>query len=208
MNNINTTYNTCRDKLLMPEYGRYVQQMVDYALTLEDKHKRQRCAETIIEIMAQQQIEHSEQSDFYHKLWNHLARIANYELEIDYPVEIVAKEVVRRHPSPMAYPMQSIRHRHYGYLIERSLQQALSLEDEEQRTEYLSRLANQMKQSLGWWNADSMDNELVASDIERYTNNRLSLNLNEFKFAPVSTHNLSMFNLKKNERNRNKKKKH
>lgn len=207
MENINSTYNTRQDKLLMPEYGRNIQMMVDYALSLTNREERQRCAETIIQTMAQLQSQLSGQSDFYHKLWNHLARIANYELDIDYPVEIVAKEVVKRHPEPMAYPMQHIRHRHYGYLIEEGLRHATQLSDEGQRKEYVERLANQMKQSLCWWNPDSMDEELVAADIARYTDNELGINLNEFKFAPVSPNGHSLLNAKKQDRQRNRKKK-
>lgn len=191
----------------MPEYGRNIQQMVNYALTLTNREERQRCAEFIISTMAQQQNQQSEQSDFYHKLWNHLARIANYQLDIDYPVDIVAEEMVKKHPEPMSYPMQHIRHRHYGFLIEEGLRQATQLNDEIQRNAYVERLANQMKQSLCWWNPDSMDEELVAADIARYSNNELELNLDEFKFAPVSPAGQSMLNAKKQDRQRNRKKK-
>ena len=82
-------YNTLRKRLVQPEYGRCVQQMVEHAVTIADKAKRQQCAETIVALMARMDEKHSNEDDFYQKLWNHLAAMADYQLDIDYPVEIL-----------------------------------------------------------------------------------------------------------------------
>ena len=79
-------YNTQREKLRLPEYGRCIQEMVNYAVALEDKNERQRCAFTIIDLMANMQTFTGNADDFYQKLWNHLAFISDYQLDIDYPV--------------------------------------------------------------------------------------------------------------------------
>lgn len=179
-------YNTQRDKLIMPEYGRTVQDMVEYALTLPTKEERQKCADFIINVMATLQSSQAEQTDFMHKLWNHLARISRYQLDVDYPVEIIPESEVLQHPEPLQYPMQKIRHRHYGHLLEACLQHARELPEGEDRQAYVEAIANQMKQSLFVWNPDSMDDQLVASDIKRYTEGELELDETSFRFAPVA----------------------
>lgn len=179
-------YNTQRDKLIMPEYGRSVQNMVDYALTLPTREQRQACAEKIISIMATLQSEQAGETDFMHKLWNHLARIAHYQLDIDYPVEIIPEEEVMQHPEPMHYPMKRITLRHYGHIIESFLDHARQMPPGEERDAYVAVIANQMKQSLFVWNPDSMDEQLIATDIRRYTDGELTLDLDKHTFAPVS----------------------
>ena len=178
-------YNTQREQLVMPEYGRGIQMMVDMAVQIEDREERQRCANTIVKIMAGILPSTASKEDDEHRLWNHLARIAHYRLDIDYPVNIIPQEEVQAHPAPLAYPMKFIKRRHYGYLVEQALDYAKTLEDEEQRRLITECIANQMKQDLFIWNRDSMDNALVAQDIERYSDGELSLDLDEFSFEAV-----------------------
>ena len=128
-------YNSNQEALLMPEYGRMVQSMVQAAMEIPDKATRQQCARYIVSIMARMQDVKSERPDFEHKLWNHLARISHYQLDIDYPVDIVPEQEALAHPAPMAYPMKSIRRRHYGYLTEQMMNYLSECEDEEERTE-------------------------------------------------------------------------
>ena len=169
----------------MPEYGRGVQMMVDMAVQIEDREERQRCAATIVKIMAGLQPSTASKEDDEHRLWNHLARISQYKLDVDYPVNIVPQEEVQAHPAPLPYPMKSIKRRHYGYLVEEALNYASTIEDEETRRHITEDIANQMKQDLFIWNRDSMDNALVAQDIERYTDGKLHLDLDNFTFGPV-----------------------
>ena len=169
----------------MPEYGRGVQMMVDMAVQIEDREERQRCAQTIVKIMSGLLPSTASRDDDEHRLWNHLARIANYKLDIDYPVNIVPQEEVQAHPAPLPYPMKHIKRRHYGYLVEQVLDYAKTVEDEEQRRLITECVANQMKQDLFIWNRDSMDNELVAQDIERYSGGALHLDLDNFTFEAV-----------------------
>ena len=100
-------YNTQRPKLLLPEYGRIVQEMVDYAKTLPEKTQRQACAEAIVGVMASFASGRRQQPDFWHKLWDHLALMANYELDIDYPYEIVRRTDQAR-PARRPYPQTRI----------------------------------------------------------------------------------------------------
>ena len=169
----------------MPEYGRSVQMMVDMALQIEDREERQRCANTIVKIMSGLLPTTTSKEDEEHRLWNHLARIAHYKLDIDYPVDIVPQEEVQAHPAPLPYPMKAIKRRHYGYLVEEALNYAATVEDEEMRRLITEDIANQMKQDLFIWNRDSMDNALVAQDIERYSGGKLHLDLDDFTFDSV-----------------------
>ena len=169
----------------MPEYGRGIQMMVDAAVQIEDRAERQRCAQTIVRIMAGLLPSTASKTDDEHRLWNHLARIARYRLDIDYPVAIVPQEEAQAHPAPLPYPMKDISRRHYGHLVEQTLAYAATVEDEPLRQFITESVANQMKQDLFIWNRDSMDNELVAHDIERLSKGKLQLDLDHFCFEPV-----------------------
>lgn len=178
-------YNTQRNQLIMPEYGRGVQNMVEYCLSLPSKEERQQCAETIIDVMAHLQSSQAGQTDFKHKLWNHLARMAHYELDVYYPVDIIPEEETTAHPASMHYPMKKIHHRHYGHLLEASLEHVAEMPEGEERDAYLAAIASQMRQNLYIWNPGSMDEGQVASDVARYTQGKIRLDLETFHFAPL-----------------------
>lgn len=177
-------YNTQRNQLVMPEYGRGVQKMVELAVSLPDKQARQQCAKTIVSIMSRIHPEDTNPVDSEHRLWNHMAKISGYKLDIDYPVDIVQEDEAKEQLKPLHYPMQKIRRRHYGHLIESALQYAQSLPEGQERETLVGMVANQMKQNLFVWNRDSMDEGLVAQDIRRYSEGRLALQP-DFRFASV-----------------------
>lgn len=180
-------YNTQREKLQMPEYGRGIQQMIEYAVTIEDRAERQRCAESIFSVMMDMQPQLREQPDYKHRIWDHIAYISNYRLDIDYPFEITRLGNEAQKPEPMKYPMKDIRQRQYGHLIEEALKLLAEMPEGEARDELLAQVANQMKQSLFIWNRDAMDEEKVESDIAHYTGGKVKLDLENFHFAPVQT---------------------
>lgn len=178
-------YNTQREKLVMPEYGRAIQQMVMYATRIEDRDKRQRAAYTIVEIMANMQPSLRELPNYREHLWNHIAYISGYSLDVDYPYEINRLDGEATRPEPMHYPMKCIRNRYYGHLVEAQLAHLATMPEGEERDAFLVLVANQMKQTLFDWNRDAMSEEKVAQDIERYTDGRIHLDLSTFRFDPV-----------------------
>ena len=180
-------YNTQREKLQMPEYGRGIQQMIEYAVMIEDRAERQRCAESIFSVMMDMQPQLREQPDYKHRIWDHIAYISNYRLDIDYPFEITRLGNEAQKPEPMKYPMKEIRQRQYGHLIEEAPKLLAEMPEGEARDELLAQVANQMKQSLFIWNRDAMDEEKVESDIAHYTDGKVKLDLENFHFAPVQT---------------------
>ncbi|MBP5381324.1 MAG: DUF4290 domain-containing protein [Bacteroidaceae bacterium] len=180
-------YNTQKEKLLMPEYGRSVQEMIEYAVSIPDREERQRCAESIFSIMVNMQPQLRELPDYKHRIWDHIAYISGYRLDIDYPCQITPLGESAQKPEPLPYPMKEIQQRQYGYLIEESLRQLAEMPEGEERDALLALTANQMKQSLFTWNRDAMDDEKVAADIAHYTHGKVQLDLSEFHFAPVQT---------------------
>jgi hypothetical protein len=177
-------YNTQRKQLILPEYGRGIQNMVDYAVSIPDREERQQCANTIISIMGSMFPHLRDVSDFNHKLWDHLAIMSDYKLDIDYPYEIMPHQKDIK-PEPMPYPMKRIRSRHYGYYVENLLSELENMEDGEEKDALTGMVANLMKNDLYYWNNDAVDEGKIASDIARYTHNKVHLDLNTFVFAPI-----------------------
>lgn len=176
-------YNTQRPKLIMPEYGRVVQDMVEYCKTIENAEERQNCANTIVTLMASMVEKNGDDADFYAKLWNHLAAIANYELEIEYPVEITREDAIGSTRERVPYPQKKIERRHYGAIVEKFTKALTEEEDEEKRYAMAKLIANHMKRDLSNWNIDVMSDEKVAFDMEQYTQGKVQLDLDTFQFV-------------------------
>ena len=117
-------YNSQQKQLVLPEYGRNVQQMVDHCMTIEDREERTRCAYTIVNIMSSLVPHLRDIDDFRHKLWDHLAIMSNFKLDIDYPCEIVHKESLETLPERIPYSNSDIKLRHYGKFTEEILKKA------------------------------------------------------------------------------------
>ena len=117
-------YNTQEEKLILPEYGRNIQNMVDYCVTIQDRNERKRCADSIINVMGNMFPHLRDVNDFKHILWDHLAIMSNFKLDIDYPYEIVRKENLYTRPPRIPYNNSRIRYRHYGKTLERMIMKA------------------------------------------------------------------------------------
>lgn len=195
------TYNTQREKLILPEYGRTIQEMVDICLKIEDRKERQHCAESIIEIMKTMNPAVCQQPDYEQKLWDQLAIISGYQLDIDYPFEVVKAEEIAAKPKPLKYPMQRIRFRHYGHLTELFMKELKDMPEGENRERLTSMMANFMKRSLYNWNRDAMDERKVMTDLSNYTEGQATLPEN-FHFVSVSNGHLPGSNASKKKRRR------
>ena len=168
-------YNTKREKLIMPEYGRGIQQMVEHCKTIADRDERMRCARTIIGTMASMVEQTTDREDFQKKLWNHLAAMAQYELDIDYPVEIEHMDSENARPESIPYPQHRIKQRNYGTIVEQFTEHLATMEAGEQREDLTILVANHMKRDLSNWSTDSMSDEKVADDMARYTDGKIQL---------------------------------
>ena len=175
-------YNTQRERLVLPEYGREVQQMVDYCVSLKSRAERQRCANTIIAVMERMMPHTYENKDYRQKLWDHLALMSGFQLDIDYPCDITEAQKMLQKPAPMRYPMKRIPVRHYGNMMFEVFELLKNLPNGAERTELTRLAANQMKRDLVLWGHGSSDNEKVASDLAGYTAGKVQLDLDNFKF--------------------------
>ena len=190
-------YNTQRKKMELPEYGRSVQNMVDHALTIEDREERQRCANTIINIMGGMFPHLRDVPDFKHKLWDHLAIMADFKLDIDYPVEIVKKEELELKPVQLEYPNGGIRYRHYGRFLEQMIRKTSEIENEEEKKQLIRLLAIQMKKSLNNWNKDGIEDQKIVDDLREYTKGAIDLQVDDLRL------NESRFYRNNNQRKQN-----
>ncbi len=181
-------YNTQRERLILPEYGREIQQMVDYAVKLEDRAERQRCAEAIIAVMKRMFPEGKEMENHEQKLWDHLAIMSNFQLDIDYPFDVAGAVQMARKPEPMPYPMKRIPVRHYGAMMFQIFNKLKTMEPGKERDELVALTANQMHRNLVQWSHGSSDVEKVASDLARFTDGKIQLDLDTFVFDKITDH--------------------
>lgn len=176
-------YNTQREKLILPEYGREVQSIIDYAVALPDRAERQRCANAIISIMERMMPQTQNTPDHKHKLWDHLALMSGFKLDIDYPYDISEAKKMMARPNPMPYPMKRIPVRHYGNMMFEIFDILKSMPAGAERDELARLAANQMKRDLFQWGHGSSDDEKVVSDIAAYTGGKIQLDLGKCTIA-------------------------
>lgn len=150
-------YNTQLKKLALPEYGRNLQNMVDYCLTLDDREERKRCANTIINIMGNMFPHLRDVNDFKHILWDHLAIMADFKLDIDYPYPIIKKEDLYSKPGKVEYSRPTMKFRHYGKTLEKLINLASEYEEGAERDQLIWLILNHMKKAYIQWNKDVDD---------------------------------------------------
>lgn len=201
-------YNTQEKRLPMPEYGRAVQKMVDHAVSIEDRDERQRCANTIVAVMGNMYPQLRDMPDFKHKLWDHLAVMADFKLDIDYPYEVASPETLHTTPQRIEYPKGNIRYRHYGRCVEEMMKKACAMTDGEERDQLLRLIAAQMKKEYILWNKDSVEDEKIVEDIKEYSNGAISLDAEQLNLGVYRAPALQQSKNQKGKNNRKNKKKH
>ena len=197
-------YNSSRNKLVISEYGRHIQKLVEHALTLKDKEKRQKMANGIIDIMGELNPQLRDVADFKHKLWDHLFVISNFELDVDSPYEKPIIEKLFEKPEPLAYPNSKIKYNHYGKVIELMIDEAIKMEDQELKSKLIIAIANQMKKSYVNWNLDTVEDEIILNQLTKLSKGKLSVpeGTELSKFTPNPKHqNPHARKKKKNNRN-------
>ena len=178
-------YNTQREKLLMPEYGREIQKMVDHAVSLPDKEERLKCAKSIIRLMESKNPQLHDSENYEQALWDHLYLMSHRQLDIDWPYDVSEAEKILSKPEPMAHPSEGTHMRHYGRLMEELFEKLKTMPEGEERDELVRLTANQMKRNLATWGHGSMDDEKVADDLARFTDGKIQIDLNSFRFDHI-----------------------
>ena len=198
-------YNTRRDSLIIPEYGRHVQNMINHAKSIKDKQEQQKCVEAIISFMGQMNPHLRDVKEFTHKLWDHLHIMANFELEIDSEYEKPKKEKLKEKPKRMNYPKNNIKFSYYGNTIPKMTEVAINMEGTEKEI-ITGMIANQMKKSYILFNESSVDNNTIKLHLKQLSNNRLTLS-EDFEFIRSSSIRQGSSNKKYSQRKKFKKKK-
>lgn len=172
-------YNTERSLMVIPEYGRNVQNMIDYCLTIADREERSKCAKAIIKVMAKVKPQLKEVEDYDQKLWDHLFIMSNFELDIDSPYPKPTADFFNKKPEKIPYPHNNIKYGHYGIIMENLIKAATKLEDGEEKKFLTKRIANLLKTSYLLWNRNTVNNEVIVKHLEEFSNGELTIEAKE-----------------------------
>src|SRR5476649_1137722 len=184
-------YNSTRNKLILSEYGRNVQNMVKYIVALPTKEERNRYAQVVIDLMGFLNPHLRDVADFKHKLWDHLHIISDFQIDVDSPYPKPSPEAIHLKPEPLRYPHQRIKYKHYGKTIELMIEKAKSIDDPDRKRHMVQAVANFMKMAYVQWNKDSVTDETILSDLYALSGGQLKLeeniNLNRVEYR-ANTH--------------------
>jgi hypothetical protein len=166
-------YNTERNHLVIQEYGRNVQKMIEYLLTIEDQEKRQRNTEVVIELMGMLNPHLRNVEDFRHKLWDHLFLISDFKLDVDSPYPIPTKEALQRKPDRLPYPKKYPRYRHFGKNLEMVIDKTLHEDDEATRQGLTQYIGNYMKLAYTNWHKEAVHDDMITNELSDMTQGAL-----------------------------------
>lgn len=168
-------YNTTREKLYFREYGRHVQQLVDYAASLEDKEKRNDVVQQIIQIMGALAPQLKNLEDFKYKLYHHLQIMSDFNMEFDSPYPPLEPETLNARPEHIGYPKRETKYRHYGRYVKRMIDKAIEEGDKEKQEEFTTCIGNYMKVVHQNWNHENVTDEVIQNDLEMISEGNLKL---------------------------------
>jgi len=183
MIDMNMEYNTTRNHLVMREYGRHIQKMVDHVLTIEDPVRRQQQAHVAIELMGFLNPHLRNVEDFRHKLWDHLFYISDFKLKVESPYPIPEKATYKSKPAPLAYPRRNPKFNHLGKNLELVIEKGMREEDPEKRNGFANAIAYYMKLAYSNWHKELVHDDAIRGELNRITGGAL-----EFSNTPYIKH--------------------
>lgn len=173
--NFELEYNTDREHLIIPEYGRHIQKLINHCKTLETKEERNTMALAIIDVMGNLQPHLRDVPDFKHKLWDQMFIMSNFELDVDSPYEKLSKEVLLEKPERLDYPKSASKYRFYGNNIQTMIDVAISWEPGELKDLLILTIANHMKKCYLTWNKDTVDDKVIIDHLSELSKGKLLL---------------------------------
>ncbi len=206
-------YNTERPHLIIPEYGRHFQKMVDHAVSIEDREERNKIAKSIISVMGNLQPHLRDVPDFQHKLWDQLFIMSDFKLDVDSPFPITSKEELKQRPDPLEYPQNHPKYRFYGNNIKRMIDVAVGWEKGDMRDGLEYAIANHMKKCYLNWNKDTVDDQAIFKHLFELSDGQINLSIetetltDSGQFLKNRVAKSPRNNSKKNNRNNNRGKK-
>lgn len=189
-------YNTQLKKLVLPEYGRNIQNMVDHCVGIENPEERKKCAYSVIDIMGSMFPHLRDVNNFKHILWDHLAIMSDFKLDIEYPYEVITREELNTPPGHLDYSRPTMQYRHYGKIMERMIKIAADMEASEKKNLLVKLLLSQMKRSYSQWNKEADDQKIfhdllllsggkIKMDTEDYVIPEVKVNANRDKLKNI-----------------------
>ncbi|MDP2687503.1 MAG: DUF4290 domain-containing protein [Aequorivita sp.] len=168
-------YNTERTKLIIPEYGRHIQKMVDQAIAIEDKQERNKIAKSIIAVMGNLNPHLRDVPDFQPMLWDQLFIISDFKLDVDSPFPIPSREELMERPDPLKYPQNFPKYRFYGNNIKRMIDVAISWEEGDKKEGLILTIANHMKKCFLNWNKDTVEDDVIFAHLYELSDGKINL---------------------------------
>jgi hypothetical protein len=168
-------YNTEREHLIIPEYGRHIQKMINYATTRETKEERNKVAKAIIAVMGNLQPHFRDVPDFQHKLWDQLFIMSDFKLDVDSPYEKPEREVLEARPEPLKYPQNHPKYRFYGNNIKTMIDVANTWEEGEMKEALVYTIANHMKKCFLNWNKDTVEDSVIFNHLYELSDGKINL---------------------------------
>jgi len=168
-------YNTEREHLIIPEYGRHLQKMINYATSRETKEERNKVAKAIISVMGNLQPHLRDVPDFQHKLWDQLFIMSDFKLDADSPYEKPSKELLQARPEPLKYPQNHPKYRFYGNNIKTMIDVANTWEEGELKEALVYTIANHMKKCFLNWNKDTVEDDVIFNHLYELSNGKINL---------------------------------
>ena len=180
-------YNSERPKLIIPEYGRHIQKMVDQAIAKETKEERNKIASSIIAVMGNLNPHLRDVTDFQHKLWDQLFIISDFKLDVDSPYPIPKREELQEYPQSLEYPQNFPKYRFYGNNIKRMIDVAIGWEDGEKKEALVFTIANHMKKCFLNWNKDTVEDDVIFKHLFELSEGKLDLKGTEEELLDTMT---------------------
>jgi len=161
--------------MIIPEYGRHIQKLIDHAVNIENRDERNEMTAAIIDVMGQLNPHLRDVADFNHKLWDHIQIMSDFKLDVDAPYPIPKKEELQTKPNKMPYPKNNIRFKHYGRGVELLVQEAIKMEEGEEKEALILSIANLMKKHYLTWSRSSVDDEQIVLDLKKFSRGKLDV---------------------------------
>lgn len=174
-------FNEDKSPLVLREYGRNVQKLVNYVKTIEDKEKRTRFAETLVDLMKMINPNTKDYPEYTQKVWDDLYIMSGFDLEVDGPFPMPEKSILGRKPRKMEYNTHSVKFKHYGKNVELMIDKAIALEDAEDKEAAIIAIGKLMKTFQLAWNRDNVDDEVILQNIQQLSKGNLSIDIAKVK---------------------------
>ncbi|MEN8186566.1 MAG: DUF4290 domain-containing protein [Bacteroidota bacterium] len=171
-------YNSEREHLIIPEYGRHIQKMINHCVKLEDREERNKMAKAIVDVMGNLQPHLRDVPDFQHKLWDQLYIMSDYKLEVDSSYPKPEKEVLQAKPERLPYPKSASKYRFYGNNIQIMIDTALTWEEGEMKNALIYTIANHMKKCYLNWNKDTVEDKVIFKHLDELSGGKINLDSN------------------------------